>query len=152
MFLNLRGQNFVSERSESIWFFFFTHYIYSLLTTLQYNTTPTPWLWPGPGPRQADVAALRAPRPGAGEVTSQQFCFVSKFLIIFSQFNLIFSTPDRAARPAGEETPPPRARTVPAKSPAPHQVLSRVSVSSFVVEWQNKCSFWLVFELLSRSM
>ena len=73
------------------------------------------------------MAALRAPRPGAGEVTSQQFCFVSKFLIIFS-------TPDRAARPAGEETPPPRARTVPAKSPAPHQVLSRVSVSSFVVE------------------
>ena len=80
------------------------------------------------------MAALRAPRPGAGEVTSQQFCFVSKFLIIFSQFNLIFSAPDRAARPAGEETPPPRARTVPAKSPAPHQVLSRVSVSSFVVE------------------
>ena len=129
------------------WIFPCTHY--SLLTSLQYNITP--WLWPGPGPRQADEAALRAPRPGAGEVRSQQFCVVSKFHMIFSQFNLIFSTPDRAARPAGEETRPPRARTVPAKSPAPHQVLSRVSVSSFVVEWQNKCSFWFLIYCLDLS-
>ena len=125
---------------SSFWMFPCTHY--SLLTSLQYNITP--WLWTGPGPRRADVVALHAPLPGAGEVRSLQFCVVSKFHMIFSQFNLIFSTPDRAARPAGEETPPPRARTVPANSPAPHQVLSRVSVSSFVVEWQNKCSFWFL--------
>ena len=61
--------------------FFYTLYLLTTDSTAiqHYTVTVT-----GPDPRRADEAALRAPRPGAGEVRSQQFCVVSKFHIIFS--------------------------------------------------------------------